>query len=61
MLSHTPNTGSYPAGSEAAWVQAKELPISPEEHGAHPSGSLFCTAAKAPISREHVFFKTSLF
>lgn len=40
MLSHTPNTGFYPASSDAEWVQAKDVPVSQEEHGAYPSGSL---------------------
>lgn len=46
MLSHTPNTGFYLASSDAEWVLAEDQ----EEHSTHPSESLFCRVAKAPIS-----------
>lgn len=49
MLSRTPNTGFYPASSDAEWVQA-DLPVSQEEHSARPSGILFYRVSKAPPS-----------
>lgn len=61
MLSRTPNTGFYPASSDAEWVQA-DLPVSQEEHSARPSGILFYRVSKAPpLSWEHTFFKTLFF
>lgn len=57
MLSHTPNSGFYPASSDAEWVQA-DLPVFQEEHSARPSGILFWRVAKAPLSREPTSFKT---